>query len=105
MASIIKYYRRTVKEKLNFDSPHLHDPCAVAFLIDPSIFEYRLMRVEVETGSHLFSGATVCDIYNFREYANRRKNVYVLLDMDVDKFWDITIDALMKANKQSPANL
>ena len=28
--------------------PPIHDPVAVAYLIDPSLFECRLMRVDVE---------------------------------------------------------
>lgn len=45
------------------NDPPLHDPCAVAFIIDESIFEYKLMRVDIETSSHLSYGQTVCDIY------------------------------------------
>lgn len=89
---------------MNLESPPLHDPCAVAFLIDPSIFEYRLMRVEVETGSQLFSGATVCDIYNYQDYENRKKNVHVCLEMNTERFWEMVMKSLVKANKLSPAN-
>lgn len=28
--------------------PPLHDPCAVAYVVNPAIFEFRLMRVDVE---------------------------------------------------------
>lgn len=89
---------------MKLDGPPLHDPCAVAFLIDPTIFKYRLMRVEVETKSALFSGATVCDIYGFREYANLRKNVHVCMEIDTEKFWDIMIEAINRADEISPAN-
>lgn len=32
----------------------LHDPCAIAFVVDPSIFEFRLLRVDVEMVCKIF---------------------------------------------------
>lgn len=101
MASFLKYYRNTVLKKMKQNDPPLHDPCATALLIDPTLFEYRLMRVDVETSSLLSAGQTICDIY---DYSNKKKNVHVGLKMDVEKFWDLMIDALQKANQNSPAN-
>ncbi len=39
--------------------PTLHDPLAVATLIDPTLCETREMRIEVETGADHLRGATV----------------------------------------------
>lgn len=39
--------------------PPLHDPCAVAFVIQPRLFQTTLMRVEVECASPLSFGQTV----------------------------------------------
>lgn len=39
--------------------PTLHDPLAVATLIDPTFCETRKMRIEVETGADHLRGATV----------------------------------------------
>lgn len=39
----------------------LHDPCVIAYLLRPALFQGRAMRVEVETESPLTLGRTVCD--------------------------------------------
>jgi pyrimidine-specific ribonucleoside hydrolase len=99
MTSMLMFYQNTTKRHAT--GPPMHDPCAVAFLIDPSIFEYRLMYVDVETKSPLTSGMTVCDVNNYYAFADRPKNVNVCLKMNVEKFWGFMLDALSKANESS----
>ncbi len=86
---------------------------AIAYVIDPSIFETELMRVDIgikpfyisltlsETSSELSSGRTLCDIYHM---SPRPKNAYVGLKVDVPKFWRLMLDALKKANEVSVLN-
>jgi pyrimidine-specific ribonucleoside hydrolase len=40
----------------------MHDPCAVAWMIDPSLVEFRPMHVAVELLGSLTRGMTVCDM-------------------------------------------
>lgn len=101
MSSMLKFYRNSLQTFMSLKDPPLHDPCAVAFLIDPSLFEYRLMRVDMETHSPLTSGQTICDIYSY--YSSKKKNVNVCLTMNVEKFWEMMIQGLMEANTISPA--
>ena len=62
----------------------MHDPCAVAFVIDPSIFtDVRHVRVDVETASPLSLGQTVCDVRGkYGRGATRSRNVNVCFAMD-----------------------
>lgn len=83
------------------NDPPLHDPCAVAFVIDPEMFEYRLMRVDVETASTLSYGQTVCDVFGM---SKKKANVHVCFKMNVDKFWSLMLDAIQVANKMTPIN-
>jgi inosine-uridine nucleoside N-ribohydrolase len=39
----------------------MHDPCPVAYLLQPELFELKPMRVEVDTGGGIGFGQTVCD--------------------------------------------
>ena len=39
----------------------LHDPCVIAYLLRPDLFQGRPMRVEIELASPLTLGRTVCD--------------------------------------------
>lgn len=85
----------------NMDDPPLHDPCAVAWVIAPELFEIKLMRVDVECGSSLSRGQTVCDIWG---YSLSTKNVHVAMEMDVPKFWELVLGALRTANNVSNLN-
>lgn len=98
---LLLYFASTYARVFFMREPPLHDPCAVAFAIDPSLFDFRLMRVDVETHSLLSYGQTVCDIYSMSE---RPKNVHVCTRIDVDRFWKLMLDSLVQANRNSPAN-
>ena len=84
-----------------FDAPPVHDPCAVAYLLQPEMFDCKLMRVDVECASPLSSGQTVCDVWGD---SKKPPNVHVCKEMDVDKFWDYMIGALEEADRVSPIN-
>lgn len=102
MIELLLFFKSTYQDVFFMSEPPLHDPCAVAYAINASIFESKLMRVDIETHSLLSYGQTVCDIYGM---SKNKKNVNVCNRMDVDRFWDMIIDSLEKANKKSPANI
>lgn len=60
------------------------------------------MRVDIETCSHLSAGQTVADIWH---QSGKSRNVYVCMDIDMDRFWAIMIDAIHSADRVSPANI
>lgn len=99
--SWLKFAKKTTGKRKKRLGPPLHDVCAAAFLINPDLFEHRLMRVDVETNSPLCTGQTICDFYG---YSDKRKNVDVALKMDLEKFWEMVIESISKANSISPAN-
>ena len=72
----------------------------MAFLIDPSIFEYKLMRVDVETSSMHCDGQTIVDLNN---RSQKKKNAFVCTKMNVEKFWSMVIDAIIQISLISPA--
>ena len=63
ITSLLLFFKKTYQDVFGFIDPPLHDPAAVAFIINPNLFYYRLMRVDVELHSSLSYGQTVCDIY------------------------------------------
>lgn len=61
VAGLLAFYRSTTLARSGRDVCFVHDACAVAVLIDPSLFEFADMHVAVETrGAHTY-GMTVCD--------------------------------------------
>lgn len=77
--------------KWGFKGAPLHDPCTIAWLIDPDMFKSELMNVDVETQGELVKGETVCDYY---ELTGKPKNTEVLLDIDREAFIKLIMDSL-----------
>lgn len=83
--------------KWGFKGAPLHDPCTLAWLIDPSMFESKLMNVDVETQGELTTGETVCDYY---ELTGKPKNTDVLLNLDRSRFIDLIMNSLKTFNQK-----
>ena len=69
----------------------LHDPCAIAWLINPGIFKTKSCYVDVETKGELTRGATVVDFYNTLQM---EPNATVAYDIDRDAFMDLLFNAI-----------
>lgn len=73
----------------------LHDPCTIAWLIDPEMFETDWMNVDVETQGDLTRGETVCDYYLL---TGKPANTEVLLGIDREKFIKLIMDTMKSFN-------
>jgi len=60
-ASMLRFSQRVEREVVGWDSAPLHDPCTIAWLIRPDLFETRPCRIEVETTSELTRGHTAVE--------------------------------------------
>lgn len=54
--SVIQYEQ----EQSDFSGLHLHDPAAVAMVIDPSLFDFRTVSIDVETKGDQIGHTVVC---------------------------------------------
>lgn len=81
-----------VKEKFPDGTP-VHDLLVTVFLIDSTIFKYKLVNVEVEVDSELTMGQTVVDS---DEITDRVKNVNWVFDLDADSIYSILFNSAMK---------
>lgn len=98
VADIMQFYCGTYYSFAGEDKPGapLHDPCAIAYLIDPSIFTVEQLPGEVIVANSESYGQTLID---FRPqdpaYDKRIKNVGVALKADVPRFVDLVTQALI----------
>ncbi|MBF8186613.1 nucleoside hydrolase [Nonomuraea sp. K274] len=69
--------------------PAIHDACAVAYVLDPSLFTCVPAVVDVETAGRFTRGMTVTDF----ELGDRRPNALVGTSLDVKRFWDLVLEA------------
>ena len=83
--------------KWGFKGAPLHDPCTIAWLIDPTMFGTDKMNVDVETQGDLTRGETVCDYY---QLTSKPQNTEVLLDIDREKFIQLIMDTLQSFSQK-----
>ncbi|MBO3748222.1 nucleoside hydrolase [Streptosporangiaceae bacterium NEAU-GS5] len=69
------------------EGPAIHDACAVAYAIDPTLIDVQPAVVDVETHGVHTSGMTVVD-FNLRD---RAPNALVGTRIDVPRFWDLLL--------------
>lgn len=94
LADLLLFFADSYSTYFGFDrGPPLHDPCAVAYVIDPDLFKSETIRVDVETKSDLAAGQTICDRHNLQK---KRKNATVCHEMEVAKFWDLILDVIRR---------
>ncbi|MCC9175621.1 uridine-preferring nucleoside hydrolase UriH [Arthrobacter sp. zg-Y179] len=93
VGELLDFFGEAYKDAQGFDFPPVHDPCAVAYVIDPSVMTTRRVPLDVELTGTLTLGMTVAD---FRAPAPADCNTSVAVDLDHRKFWDLVVDALQR---------
>jgi inosine-uridine nucleoside N-ribohydrolase len=88
---LLGFFAETYLRVFGFAAPAVHDPCAVAWVIDPTIVPTQRMRVDIETDAEFSYGRTVCDMYGV---TGRDANAEVGQGLEVDRFWALMIGAI-----------
>ena len=83
---LMEFYTIFHKELYETEDTPLHDPCVIAYLLDPSIFSGKLVNVIVEEDSELTRGETVVD---WLGVTNRKPNCFVMDKADDKKFFEL----------------
>jgi len=60
-ASMMRFSQRIEREIVGWDAPPVHDPCPVAWLLKPELFELAACHIRVETESELTRGHTAVE--------------------------------------------
>ncbi len=71
-AAMLRFSQDVERRIVGGDAPPLHDPCPVAWLIRPQLFELKPCRIDVETGSELTRGHTAVEFRIDAETARHR---------------------------------
>ena len=92
-AELMTFFAGAYRRTFGFEHPPVHDPIAVAAVIEASIVRTVDVPVAVElTGTHT-RGATVVDLHR---RAAGTPNVDVAVGIDVDAFWRLLMAAVRK---------
>ncbi|NND20697.1 MAG: nucleoside hydrolase [Silicimonas sp.] len=87
------FFERFDKAKYGSEGAPLHDPCTIAYLLEPALFSGRFVNVEIETGSDLTLGMTVADWWGV---TGRAPNATFMGDVDADGFFRLLTDRLAR---------
>ena len=91
VAEMLEFFERFDEAKYGSDGGPLHDPCTIAWMIAPDIFNGRPCNVEIETASPLTMGMTVVDWW---QVSSRPHNALVIGDLDADRFFALITERL-----------
>ena len=90
---MLEFYDRHDIEKYGGDGGPLHDPCTIAFLLQPDLFAGKEVHVAVEIGSELTMGATVVDYWGVTGEA---PNATWIHSVDADGFFALLTERLAR---------
>jgi len=93
VAAMIAFSQHFDLEKYESEGAPLHDPCVIAWLLEPDLFKGRRINVTVETGSELTLGMTVADYWRITD---RPKNVLYLRSADDEGFYKLLTERLAR---------
>ncbi len=100
---LLKFFIGSSSRSAGLSGAILHDPCAVAWLIDPTLVKAADMHVTVELKGEFTRGMTVCDYRHLRgpepsvdlhraptmRHRGKEPNCEVALELDVERFFKL----------------
>jgi purine nucleosidase len=92
-AQLLDFFERFDEQKYGTDGGPLHDPCVIAWLLQPELFSSRHVNVSVECESELTMGMTVVDWW---KVTDRKPNATVCRSINADGFFKLLTERLAK---------
>lgn len=98
---LLCFFKSTYNTVFSFESPPLHDPCAVFYCIQPDAFKTVDVFIDVELAGEKCLGRTLCDLHGIKK---KPPNATVCYRVDVDRFWEKMLACLKMSDECSPLN-
>ncbi len=93
VGALLEFFGASYRQSQGFEHPPVHDACAVAYVIDPTVLSVVRVPIAIEmTGTHTL-GMTVAD---FRTPAPPDCTTFAATHLDTDRFWTLIVDALQR---------
>jgi purine nucleosidase/pyrimidine-specific ribonucleoside hydrolase len=91
VAGWMTFFGSTYEDLWGLPGPPVHDACAVALALDPTLVRCVDAFVAIETEGRWTRGATVVDLH---DRLGQAPNARVAMELDAERFWDLTIGAV-----------
>lgn len=92
-AGLLDFFNRYDSDRYGTPGAPLHDPCPIAYLLDPGLFTGKRCHVAVETAGQETLGTTVIDWWNA---LGREPNTNVMVDIDADGFFTLLTERIAR---------
>ena len=92
-AGMLSFFDRHDTKKYTSRGAPLHDPCTIAWLLRPELFEGKECNISIETQSELTMGHTAVDFWHVTD---RPINVNWIYTVDADGFYDLLLERLAR---------
>lgn len=92
-ADLLQFYGRYDIERYGMPGGPLHDPCVIAYLLQPDLFASRRCPVQIEISSPLTLGQTVVDRWGATA---DQPQVTVVETVDVEGFYQLLTERLAR---------
>lgn len=86
-AGMIRFYETHDIDKYDIPGAPLHDPCVIAYLVDPSMFDGHTATVAIDHTSESGIGNTF-------EIDEGEPNATIMTEIDADRFFSLIIERL-----------
>ena len=90
-AELLEFFERYDEEKYGSDGGPLHDPCVIAWLLEPGIFSGRRINVRIETMSEMTMGMTVADWWGV---TGLEPNAFFVGNLDADRYYALLLERI-----------
>jgi purine nucleosidase len=88
VAGMLDFFDRYDEAKYGTDGAPLHDPCVIAYLLEPALFAGKRCHVEIEHHSEATMGMTLVDWWGVTK---REPNALVIDTVDADGYFDLLV--------------
>lgn len=92
-ADMLSFFHRHDTKKYGSEGAPLHDPCTVAWLLDPGLFKTKKCNVSIETTSELTMGHTAVDFWHVTDRPHNADWTYAV---DADGFYELLTGRLAR---------
>ncbi len=93
VVGLLDFFNRYDRERYAIPGAPLHDPCVIAYLLKPELFDGRDCHVAVETESELTMGATLVDWWGLH---GKGTTARVINAVDADGFFSLLTERLAR---------
>lgn len=90
-ADLMTFFTSTYRDVWGFPAPPLHDPVAVARVIDPTLVDTVEAPVAIETKGEHTRGATAVDLHHL---SGQPSNAKVAMHLNRTGFWNLILEAV-----------